>query len=52
MFETVNIMATIMFEAQRHGRHSFYMVSAGDERSQKRSADVTQEFVVVGVQAA
>ncbi|KAF9891395.1 hypothetical protein FE257_004251 [Aspergillus nanangensis] len=28
---TVNIMDTIMFEAQRHGRLSFYMVSAGEE---------------------
>ncbi|KAL1955693.1 hypothetical protein VTO42DRAFT_8165 [Malbranchea cinnamomea] len=28
---TVNIMDTIMFEAQRQGRLSFYMVSAGEE---------------------
>ncbi|KAJ5756894.1 uncharacterized protein N7511_007076 [Penicillium nucicola] len=28
---TVNIMDNIMFEAQRHGRLSFYMVSAGEE---------------------
>ncbi|KAL3488350.1 thiamine diphosphate-binding protein [Aspergillus germanicus] len=28
---TVNIMDSIMFEAQRHGRLSFYMVSAGEE---------------------
>ncbi|KAL4807977.1 thiamine diphosphate-binding protein [Aspergillus unguis] len=28
---TVNIMDAIMFEAQRHGRVSFYMVSAGEE---------------------
>ncbi|KAH7152660.1 thiamine diphosphate-binding protein, partial [Dactylonectria macrodidyma] len=28
---TVNIMDGIMFEAQRHGRLSFYMVSAGEE---------------------
>ncbi|KAH6879560.1 thiamine diphosphate-binding protein [Thelonectria olida] len=28
---TINIMDTIMFDAQRHGRVSFYMVSAGEE---------------------
>ncbi|OAL49770.1 hypothetical protein IQ07DRAFT_511161 [Pyrenochaeta sp. DS3sAY3a] len=28
---TVNILDSIMFEAQRHGRLSFYMVSAGEE---------------------
>ncbi|KAL2836404.1 thiamine diphosphate-binding protein [Aspergillus pseudoustus] len=28
---TVNIMDSIMFEAQKHGRLSFYMVSAGEE---------------------
>ncbi|KAJ2897518.1 hypothetical protein MKZ38_004641 [Zalerion maritima] len=28
---TVNIMDGIMFDAQRHGRLSFYMVSAGEE---------------------
>ncbi|KAH6695144.1 thiamine diphosphate-binding protein [Plectosphaerella plurivora] len=28
---TVNIMDSIMFDAQRHGRVSFYMVSSGEE---------------------
>ncbi|KAH7159407.1 thiamine diphosphate-binding protein [Dactylonectria estremocensis] len=35
---TINIMDSIMFDAQRHGRVSFYMVSAGEEAIMTGSA--------------
>ncbi|KAF3391999.1 2-oxoisovalerate dehydrogenase subunit alpha [Talaromyces pinophilus] len=44
---TVNIMDVIMFEAQRQGRLSFYMVSAGEEGIAVGSASALKDHDVV-----
>ncbi|EED21194.1 2-oxoisovalerate dehydrogenase complex alpha subunit, putative [Talaromyces stipitatus ATCC 10500] len=44
---TVNIMDVIMFEAQRQGRLSFYMVSAGEEGIAVGSASALEDHDVV-----